>query len=350
MLCEWESTSMNSNISRLYSANFFDLDMVAFVAIHRLGKTPSFGATRVVPYDSEQMAQDDAVRLSQLMTRKSLISGLHCGGAKATIYLKEGVGFDEKRIRAYSKWIKKLSSEFVTGADMGVSQEMVRQMRKIAPNMVGTYVDPVYYTVQGLTSSMVSVNQLLLKKGSPQQLRVAVQGLGKIGMGVANQLLNIGATVIACDIDEKTARSAKSKLGKILIVSPDAIYDQKVDIFAPCAGSKVLNGKTILRLKCSAVCGGANNQLSSPNIFTLLHEKHILYAPDYIVNSGGLISVYFEYLKGRPSKKLILHRLSIVQKQFRSIIRESIIKNISPMEISEDRCNLLSTEQFGVPL
>jgi leucine dehydrogenase len=215
-----------------------------FIAIHRGGlNNPALGATRLWEYESETDALRDALRLSKLMSYKSALAGLKYGGAKAALMIpKGGIKNRKEFFNAYAQRINFLSGRFVTGTDVGVEDEDVREMRRETPYVIGAKVDPAYYTAIGVYNG---IQAALKEKFGSEKISgrsFAIQGIGKVGMDVLKLLYKDTHKIFIADIDEKRAKLAKKLYPKVKIVPPLAIHKQEVDVFAPCALSRVKDG------------------------------------------------------------------------------------------------------------
>ena len=311
--------------------------LVAYVSVHKLfNNKPSFGATRYAKYASLDDALADAIGLSKLMTYKSVMAGLPYGGAKAVIVQQEGTNKQDV-LRSYAKFISQLHKEFVTGADIGISQDDVAFMKTIAPlNIVGTDIDPVAYTIDGLLLAIEKTVNLHFEKQSLEQFSFAIQGAGKIGASLLAALYPQVKKIYISDIDQSRLNAIKKKYPKVEIVDPNNIYSVNADFFSPCAVSHSLNKSTIPMLNCKVILGGANIQLESANIGKQLHKMDILYVPDYVVNAGGLISVTDEFEHNNISHPRIQKKITNIPLQVEKIIEMSK-KNNMPTSVVADQ-------------
>ncbi|MBS3902876.1 MAG: hypothetical protein KGZ30_00665 [Anaplasmataceae bacterium] len=271
----------------------------AFVAIHRGGiNYPSFGATRYWEYKNEEEAIRDVLRLSRGMSYKSAMAGLIYGGAKAVIMA--GLVKDKKAVlRAYAEKLNYLTGHFVTGTDVGMTKEDLLVMARVSDNFVGLKANPEKSTVDGVCEALKVCIQEVFNDIDLSKRSFSVQGLGKTGVGIIEKLYEQGATIFATDINKKKISEISRSFPKINICSPESIYSKNVDVFVPCALSHSINKKSIKRLRVKIIAGSANNQLENEDLGVQLMVKGILYAPDYIVNAGGLISVINEYESNR---------------------------------------------------
>jgi leucine dehydrogenase len=298
-----------------------------FIALHRGSlENPAFGATRIVEYGSRLDALRDALRLSRLMSYKAAMAGLRYGGGKGVIILPSHLDPNNRRemLKAYALKVNYLGGHFVTGADVGITSDDLKLMRANSKYMVGTKSDPVYFTAQGLVNSIkVCLYEVYGSTGLGQRT-FAIQGVGKVGCALLDLVYKEAKKVYIADIDTERLVEVKKKYPKVEVVSTTMIYRQKVDVFSPCALGKVLNPKTISKIKAPIIVGGANDQLSDPSVGELLCKLGILYAPDYVVNAGGLISVVDEYEHGRSNAKRTAKRLVNIQVILHSIIKQSV--------------------------
>ncbi len=266
------------------------------IAIHDTTLGPSLGGTRVWPYASTEEALRDVLRLSRGMTYKSAVAGLNLGGGKAVIIADPKRMDRESLFRAHGRFVESLGGRYITAEDVGTSptdMEFVRRETKHVAGLLNLSGDPSPVTGYGVYMGMKAAAKVRWGKDSLAGRTVAVQGAGKVAWYLMTHLKDEGASLITCDIDKEKVERAAGELGA-RVVSTDAIYDAKADIFAPCALGAIINDDTIKRLNVEIVAGGANNQLAEPRHGVELEKKGILYAPDYVINGGGVINVYGE--------------------------------------------------------
>ncbi|HEY4486647.1 MAG TPA: Glu/Leu/Phe/Val dehydrogenase dimerization domain-containing protein [Candidatus Paceibacterota bacterium] len=310
----------------------------AFVAIHRGGIVhPAFGATRIWPYEDESEALADALRLSRLMSYKSALAGLPYGGAKGVI-IAPALSAKKKKelLLSYARRINYFKGGFITGSDVGVSRKDVLLMRKESLAIVGVKVDPTPYTAHGVYRGIEACLEHVYGNADMEKRSFAVQGLGKIGFALLELLSRKSKNIAVSDIDGGRVATAKKRYPGIEVVSPAAIHREPVDVFVPCALSGSLNIKTIPEIRASIVAGGANNQLESEEAGDLLFHLNIVYAPDYVVNAGGLISVVHEYEHKKIHATDIKKRVDQIQKRMASILRESEKKKRATNRIANE--------------
>lgn len=266
------------------------------IAIHDTTLGPALGGTRVWNYESTDDALTDALRLSRGMTYKSAVAGLNLGGGKAVIIADPKRADRESLFRAHGRFVDTLGGRYITAEDVGTTpqdMEFVKRETKHVAGLLNLSGDPSPVTGYGVYMGMKAAAMRRWGKDTLSGRTVAVQGAGKVASYLMGHLRDEGADLITTDIDEGKLERAVDKLGA-RAVAPDEIYDQEADVFAPCALGGVINDDTLARLKVEVICGAANNQLESASHGNALEAKGMIYAPDYVVNSGGVINVYGE--------------------------------------------------------
>ena len=269
----------------------------AIIAVHDTTLGPALGGTRMWNYTNEVDALTDVLRLSRGMTYKNSISGLHLGGGKAVIIGDSRTQKNEALFRRFGKFIDSLSGKYITAEDVGISpQDMVwvNQETSHVVGLPGKSGDPSPVTAYGVYVGMKACAKAQFGNDSLSGIKVAVQGAGHVGQYLIKYLKDEGAKVFVSDIYEPSLKEVSEKYGST-IVGLDEIYDLDVDIFAPCALGATVNDDTLKRLKCSIIAGAANNQLQDETIHgKIVMEKGIIYAPDYMINAGGVINCFAE--------------------------------------------------------
>lgn len=271
----------------------------AIIGIHNTTLGPALGGTRLWPYKSHEEAIIDALRLSRGMTYKAAISGLNLGGGKAVIVADPNMK-SEALWRRYGKFVNSLNGKYITAEDVNTS---ARDMEYIAmetksvtgvPEYMGGSGDPSPFTAYGVYMGIKASAKKTWGNDSLAGKKILVQGVGHVGQYLVKHLTDEGAIISIMDISEEKVRQTKEKHPAVNVVSGD-IFDMDMDIYAPCALGATLNTENIAKLKCAVVSGAANNQLADENIHgPMLVEKGILYAPDFLINAGGLINVAAE--------------------------------------------------------
>ena len=274
------------------------LGLHAIVAIHSTALGPALGGTRFRRYPSEDDALDDVLRLARAMTYKAAVAGLDLGGGKAVIIGDPAVDRTDDLIRGYAAFIDGLGGRYITAEDVGTTEADMNVIREVTPWVTGVSEgrggsgDTSPATAWGLLHAMRAVARHLWGDTSLAGRHVAISGVGKVGGHLAERLLNNGARVTVADVDATaTARSVALAPDRVDVVSPDRVHATRCDIYAPCALGGALNVTSINELRASAVVGGANNQLAEPACSEQLAAAGVLYAPDFVVNAGGVINV-----------------------------------------------------------
>lgn len=262
------------------------------VSIHSTWLGPACGGTRFKSYETDQNALDDALRLSRAMSYKSALAGLPVGGGKAVIIGDPRKLKARELLHAYGRFINRIGRSFATGEDVGMSIVDVETVAEVSPYMAGTSAnsgDPSIPTATGVFQGLRAVAKWRFGQDGFQGMRVAVQGLGAVGWSVASQLYAAGAELVVADVAEHLVAAATSRLGAI-VVAPSEIHRADVDIYVPCALGGVVTERSATEIAARAVAGAANNQLANPEAGKILAERGILFAPDYVLNAGGIIS------------------------------------------------------------
>lgn len=272
----------------------------AIIGIHNTVLGPALGGTRMWHYASDAEALNDVLRLSRGMTYKAAISGLNLGGGKAVIIGDAKTMKTEALLRKFGRFVRNLNGKYITAEDVNMTtkdMEYIRQETKHVsglPESMGGSGDPSPVTAYGTYMGMKAAAHKAFGSDSLAGKRVAVQGVGHVGTYLLEYLQKEGAKLVLTDYYEDRALEAAARFGATA-VGLDEIYDQEVDIYSPCALGATLNDNTLSRLKCQVVAGCANNQLADENIHgPALVERGIIYAPDFLINGGGLINVASE--------------------------------------------------------
>jgi len=279
-----------------------DVGLRAVIAIHSTVLGPALGGTRMWPYATVDEAVIDVLRLSRGMTYKAAATGINLGGGKAVILGDPKRDKSESLMRAFGRFVDSLGGSYITAEDVGTdTQDMdhvaveTRWVTGVSPEHGGAG-DPSPVTAFGVLQGIRASAQKLWGSPALTGRSVAIQGLGSVGGYLAGYLREEGAKVFGCDIDAEATARAAAEAG-VEIVPPDQIYDVECDVFAPCALGAIVDDRTIPRLRVKAVAGGANNQLADPERHGReLAARGILYAPDFVINAGGLINVYNEFI------------------------------------------------------
>ncbi|MBM3272872.1 amino acid dehydrogenase [Candidatus Kaiserbacteria bacterium] len=313
-------------------------ETIGFVAFHRQnGTVPSFGATRLWHYASSDDALRDALRLSRIMSYKAALAGLPCGGAKATIIDTSG-SEDARRalVDEYAKGIAALSGTFVTGTDVGLRQEDLSLMRAQGAPVVGFSGNSTPCSVLGIYQGIICALRDRLNDDDIEGKTFAIQGLGKIGMSLLEKLYDDAAGLYVSDVDESKIADAMRRFPKVVPVAAEDIHRQPVDVFAPCALGSVITMDNVPDMRCAIIAGGANDVLGSPEAGDMLFERDILYAPDYIINAGGLIAVYDEYEHADRDDDRVNEKVTMIQDRLGDIFAESRLQRRPTNRIAQE--------------
>jgi leucine dehydrogenase len=276
-----------------------NVGLKAIIAIHNTSLGPALGGTRMWNYKTEEDALVDVLRLSRGMTYKAAAAGLNLGGGKAVIIGDPKTQKSEGLFRAFGQYVNSLNGKYITAEDVGTNVNdmehifMETQWVTGIPKDFGGSGDPSPYTAHGVLMGIKAAAHEKFGTDSLKGMRIAVQGLGNVGSNLVKYLVEEGAYVIVSDIDQVRVKMHHD-LYKVEVVSPDQILGIDCDIQAPCAMGAIVNDQTIGKFKCKVIAGGANNQLAEARHGNQLRELGILYAPDYVVNAGGLMNVFVE--------------------------------------------------------
>ncbi len=278
------------------------------IAIHNTTLGPALGGTRFWNYKNDQEALVDVLRLSRGMTYKAAVAGLNLGGGKAVIIGDPKTRVREMIFRAHGRFVDSLKGRYITAEDVGTSVEdmsYVQMETEFVSGVAGRSGDPSPVTAYGTYWGIKACAHDRYGSDSLEGKTIAVQGVGHVGYHLCTHLADEGARLIVTDIDEAKVSAVVEEFGATP-VGPEEIYGVEGDIFAPCALGAVVNDRTLPRLKFDIIAGAANNQLAEERHGDMLEERGILYAPDYVINAGGLINVYGElngWTGGRATQK-----------------------------------------------
>ena len=309
----------------------------AIIGIHNTVLGPACGGTRMWNYDNEQQAVTDVLRLSRGMTYKSAISGLNLGGGKAVIIGDANTMKTEPFLRRFGKFVQSLGGKYITAEDVNMKtrdMEIIGMETKYVtglPELRGGGGDPSPVTAYGTYLGMKATAQKVFGSDSLEGKSVSVQGVGQVGMYLVEHLIKENAKVYITDISELKLKDISKRYGAT-VVGMDEIYDLEVDIYAPCALGATINDETLDRLNCKMIAGAANNQLAEEkrNGYMLL-DTGITYAPDFLINAGGIINVYEEYL-GNYNRESAYHQAENIYQTCLDILNLAEQETISTQE------------------
>lgn len=309
----------------------------AIISIHSTLLGPSLGGCRFWAYQSFEEAAADVLRLSKAMTYKAAISGLNLGGGKAVICARPG----EKTpamLRAFGRFVDSLAGLYVTAQDVGMTLadlEAIREVTRYAagvPEAMGGSGDPSPMTARGVLHGMRACLKQVFGSDSFRDRTVAVQGLGKVGRHLVGLLQREGARLIVSDLDASRMKAAASEV-QAETMPPNRIHTAACDLFAPCAMGGLLNSSAISKLRCRIVAGSANNPLANWADAKLLQRRGILYAPDYVINAGGLINIACE-MEGYQKEKAE-ERVAGIAENLARVFARAKEEKITPLEAAD---------------
>ncbi len=313
-----------------------DTGLKAIIAIHDTTLGPALGGTRMWSYKTEAEALQDVLRLSRGMTYKAAITGLNLGGGKAVIIGDGRVDKSEALMRRYGQFIKNLNGSFITAEDVGTSPKDMEYIRMETehvtgvPKSLGGSGDPSPVTAKGVFMGIKACVKELYGNDNLTGKSVAVQGIGNVGENLVHLLREENAKVYISDINEDRLVRVAKKYGAETVAN-NRIFDLDIDIYAPCALGATVNTETIAKLKCAIIAGAANNQLADEQIHgKMLLEKGIMYAPDYLINAGGLINCYSEI--AGFSKKRTMQLAENIYEATRTVLQKSKMEAIPTNE------------------
>ncbi len=303
-----------------------DVGLKAVIAVHSTRLGPAMGGCRHWVYRDAGSALDDALRLSEGMTFKNAMADIPFGGGKAVILGEHGRPLGARQLETFGRWVEELAGRYVTAEDVGMQ---VADMRIIARatryvsglGTSGVGGDPSPRTAEGVLAGMEAAVRFQLGAESLEGIRVAVQGLGNVGLHLATLLAERGAVLWVADLDADRVRRAVRGLGATA-ADTDDVLTADVDVVAPCALGAVLDEPTVEALRARVVAGAANNQLAAAGVGERLAERGILYAPDYVINAGGVISIAQEYL-GIRDPEWTGRRIAAIAPRLEAIFRRA---------------------------
>ena len=324
-----------------------DLGLKAIIGIHDTTLGPSIGGTRMWNYSTEEEGLKDVLRLSKAMSLKSSLAGLNAGGGKAVIIgdlkLK-----NQNFIRKYASFINDINGKYWTAQDVNISSQDMIWMKDVTPFVVGMpeeqggLGDSSHPTAYGVYLGMKAASKFVYGTDSLEGKKIALQGIGKVGAKLIEYLTKENANIYVSDINKEILKNITDKY-KVSTFKNSELYSMELDIFSPCALGAILNSESIKKLKCKIVAGAANNQLEDDKIHDIeLKEKNIIYVPDFLINAGGVISVYHEQIQDL-SKEKVFGMTENIYSKVEDVLKLSsendISTNASAMKIALDRIN-----------
>ena len=317
----------------------------AIIAIHNTVLGPGLGGTRIWNYASDAEAINDVLRLSRGMTYKAAISGLNLGGAKAVIIGDAGKIKTEALMRKFGRFVENLNGKYITAEDVNTTTRDMEYVNMETDHVVGLPEskggggDPSPVTAYGVYMGMKAAVKHAFGNESLAGKKVAVQGIGKVGGHLLEHLHKEGAKLFITDINEEMLAKYSKEFGATVVKGTE-IYGLDVDVFAPCALGAILNTENINQLKAKVVAGAANNQLADENVHgPMLVEKGIAYAPDFLINAGGLINVYQEHIgyNRETAFRNTEHIFNVTSDIFKLAAEQKIHTQKAAMEMAQKR-------------
>jgi glutamate dehydrogenase/leucine dehydrogenase len=311
----------------------------AIIAVHSTALGPALGGTRFWPYAAEEDALLDVLRLARAMSYKNAAAGLDLGGGKAVIIGDPRTGRTEPLLRAYGRFVESLGGRYITAEDVGTTMAdmdvIARETRFVTGRATvhGGGGDPSVMTAHGVHQGMLAVAEHLWGSADLRGRHVAAQGVGKVGSLVAAMVHADGARLTVADLNRDAAARAGAELGAE-VVDPAKVHATACDIWAPCALGAVVNDTTLPELGCAAICGSANNVLERPDHDDALVAAGVLYAPDFVVNAGGVINIADE-LAGGYSEARARATTDGIRARLLAVLRRSAESGVPPGRVAE---------------
>ena len=305
------------------------------IAIYSTARGPALGGTRMWKYANEDEALADALRLGKAMAYKAACADLPLGGGKAVIIGDARIDKTDDLMRAYGRQVERLGGRYITTADVGTTVKDLDVIAETTRFVTGTSDgsgDPSPVTAHGVWHGLRAVAENAFGESSLSGRHVVVQGIGKVGSGVARRLRDEGAHVTVADIDANAARALADEIGADVVDAAD-VLEVPCDVLSPCALGPIVTRDNLQSFKCAAIAGAANNQLEHPSLARAIADAGILYAPDYVINAGGLINVEDE-LHGYDAARAHRKAESIAD-TLRAIFRDAKSEGLAPSEAAD---------------
>lgn len=327
----------------------------AIIAIHDTTLGPALGGTRMWPYASEEEALVDVLRLSRGMTYKAAVSGLNLGGGKGVIIGDPKKNKSEALFRSYGRFVESLNGRYITAEDVNIGVEDIEHVFTETNYVTGVALhhggsgNPAPYTALGVFRGIEASCTKVWGKRSVAGKTVAIQGTGSVGCELARLLQEAGASIVFSDINDRNVEKFKEDFPTAQYVRPEEISSATCDIFSPCALGAGVNDSTIAGFKCKVIAGAANNQLKEDHHGQALKERGILYAPDYLINAGGLmnVSIEFEGWSDTKSKRMVDTIYDTTLRVFQISDEENIPVNKAADVLAEKRLASIHSIKAG---
>ncbi|WP_204346550.1 Glu/Leu/Phe/Val family dehydrogenase [Psychroserpens algicola] len=341
------------NHEQIVFCNDKDTGLKAIIGIHNTVLGPALGGTRMWNYNNEWEALNDVLRLSRGMTFKSAITGLNLGGGKAVIIGDAKTQKTPELMRKFGEFVHSLSGRYITAEDVGMATEDMDTVREVTPYVTGISEskggagNPSPITAYGVFMGMKAAAKFKYGSDILEDKSVFVQGIGHVGESLVEHLMNEGARVTIADINQERLEEVRAKYD-VTIYGGQDIYSEPMDIYAPCALGATINDDTINKLQAYIIAGAANNQLADEvKHGKMLQDKGILYAPDFLINAGGIINVYAE-LENYDKQEIIRKTENIYNTTLEILDRakaNNLTTNTAALSIAKERIETRKREQ-----
>ncbi|MCG8671269.1 MAG: amino acid dehydrogenase [Pseudomonadales bacterium] len=324
-----------AHLSELHFKSDESSQLKSIIAIHNTKLGPALGGCRCIEYDCEESAVNDVIRLAKGMSYKAALAGVPQGGGKAVIMKPRKIEDRVALYQSFGRFVDELGGRYITAVDSGTNLNDMDQVSKVTHHVSGSHqdgLDPSPITALGVFAGIKSAVKHKLGYEDLNGVHVAIQGIGNVGGSLADLLYQAGARLTLTDIDTEKLDACSKKLNAAQ-VQPEDIYNVSCDVFAPCGLGAVINDETINQLQCAIVAGSANNQLASNEHGNILHRKDILYAPDYVINAGGLINVSLGIIG--VEEAIIRNKTLGIHQTLNEIFQRSKVDNTPPHVIAD---------------
>ncbi len=333
------------NHEQVVFCNDKDTGLKAIIGIHNTVLGPALGGTRMWNYNNEWEALNDVLRLSRGMTFKSAITGLNLGGGKAVIIGDAKTQKTPELMKKFGEFVHSLSGRYITAEDVGMETSDMDTVREVTPYVtgisesIGGAGNPSPITAYGVFMGMKAAAKFKFGSDVLEDKTIFVQGIGNVGEALVEHLVNEGANVTISDISKERLESIRDRYG-VTIYNGNDLYSEAMDIYAPCALGATINNDTIHKLQAKVIAGAANNQLEIEEIHgKILQERGIVYAPDFLINAGGIINVYAELENyGKPE---IMRKTENIYNTTLEILKKAehdgITTNRAALDIAQER-------------
>lgn len=340
------------NHEQVVFCNDKDTGLKAIIGIHNTVLGPALGGTRMWQYANEWEALNDVLRLSRGMTFKAAITGLNLGGGKAVIIGDAKTQKTPELMKRFGEFIHSLSGKYITAEDVGMETADMDLVREVTPYVTGISEskggagNPSPITAYGVFMGMKAAAHYKFGSDILEDKKILVQGIGHVGESLVENLVNEGANVIIDDINEERLQEVSHKYG-VSVYRGNDIYSEEIDIYAPCALGATVNDKTVYKIKAQVIAGAANNQLANEEKHGhILQERGIVYAPDFLINAGGIINVYAE-LEGYDKQEIVRKTENIYNTTLEILEKagsNGITNNRAALNIAKNRIEIRKKE------